>query len=53
MVHAKFLRYVAIPTNRRMGFQNVAELSQVNCIPIQQLAIRAEKSRPMVHPMNF
>jgi hypothetical protein len=53
MVLAKFLRYVAIPTNRRMCFQHVPELIHVNCIPSQQLSFRAEESRPMVHPMNF
>jgi hypothetical protein len=40
MVDAKVLRYVAIPTNRRVRFQHVAQVIQLNCIPGQQVSIR-------------
>jgi hypothetical protein len=53
MVHAKFLRYVAVPTNRKMRFKHVPELSQINRIPTQQFSIGTKKTRPMVHPMEF
>jgi hypothetical protein len=53
MVLAKFLRYVTVPTNRRMRFEHIPELVQINFIPTQQLSIRAEESRPVVHLLNF
>jgi hypothetical protein len=53
MVLAEFLRYVAVPTNRRMRFQHVPELIQVNFIPGHQISLRCEEGRSMVHPMKF
>jgi hypothetical protein len=53
MVKAKVLRYVAVPTNRRMRFQHVPELIKGNFIPAQQVSISAKESRPVVHPMKF
>jgi len=41
MVQAKTLRYVAIPTNRGMCFKHIPELIRIDCIPTQQLSIRA------------
>ena len=42
MVQAKFLRYVAVPTNRRMRFQHVPELIYLDLIPGQQLSTRCD-----------
>jgi hypothetical protein len=53
MVLAKFLRYVAVPTNRSVRFQYVSELLQSNFIPGQQLSLKTQKSRPVIHPMKF
>jgi hypothetical protein len=53
MVLAKVLRYVAVPTNRRMRFKHVRELSEGNLIPAQQVSISAQESRSMVHPVKF
>jgi hypothetical protein len=53
MIQAESLRYVAIPANCGMRFKHMPEVIQLNCIPTQQLSIRAEKSRLVVHPMKF
>jgi hypothetical protein len=53
MISAKFLRYVAVPTNRRMCFKHVPELIEGNFIPAQQVSISAKESRPVVHPLNL
>jgi hypothetical protein len=47
------LRYVTVPTNRRVRFKHVPEPIQNNLIPTQQPFIRAQQSRPVVHPMKF
>src|SRR5687768_3202461 len=53
MVQTKFLRYIAVPTNRTVSFKYVLELIQNNRIPGQQVSSITKESRPMVHPMQF
>jgi hypothetical protein len=53
MVPAKCLRYVAIPTNWKVGLKNSHHILWPDFSPLNQFALRGSKGWSVINPVNL